>query len=244
MAYSTADAYVRALEAHASAAVSARLVSDIDADLNRAETLRAADTLTNVDVLRLQSAKAAAEQTSVRSDTSQTSSLAKLAVTIGLHDGDVVDISDDLPAQPPALAMTLDAAINRAVSARPELRAATERIAASRNIATSKWEQYVPAINGDRRLAAHDRPRAVPAGERGVHRATAPVEGLGLGQHPRRVKEAARTRTRPGRRRLARRPRPPRGAPHAGSKRRPGSRTLRPHRRSCRAPRRRIGCRR
>jgi outer membrane protein TolC len=147
-AYTTADAYVRALEAHASAEVSARLVSDIDADLKRAETLRAADTLTNVDVLRLQSAKAAAEQTSVRSDTSQTSSLAKLAVTIGLHDGDVVEITDDLPAQPPALAMTLDAAINRAISARPELRAARERIAASKNISTSKWEQYVPAING------------------------------------------------------------------------------------------------
>ena len=44
--------------------------------------------------------------------------------------------------------MTLDAAINRAVSARPELRAARERIAASKNISTSKWEQYVPAING------------------------------------------------------------------------------------------------
>jgi outer membrane protein TolC len=148
VAYSTADAYVRALEAHASAEVSARLVSDIDADLKRAETLRAADTLTNVDVLRLQSAKAAAEQTSVRSDTAQTSSLAKLAVTIGLHDGDVVEITDDLPPQPPALAMTLDAAINRAVSARPELRAAQERIASSKHISTSKWEQYVPAING------------------------------------------------------------------------------------------------
>ena len=146
-AYSTADTYVRALEAHASAEVSERLVSDIDADLKRAETLRAADTLTNVDVLRLQSAKAAAEQTAVRSDTSQTSSLAKLAVTIGLHDGDVVEISDDLPAQPPALAMTLDAAIERAIAARPELRVASERIAASGNITTSKWEQYVPAIN-------------------------------------------------------------------------------------------------
>jgi outer membrane protein TolC len=148
VAYSTADAYVRALEAHASAEVTARLVSDIDADLKRAETLRAADTMTNVDVLRLQSAKAAAEQNAVRTDTARTSSLAKLAVTIGLHDGDVVDISDDLPAQPPPLAMTLEAAQNRAIAARPELRAARERIAASENISTSKWEQYVPAING------------------------------------------------------------------------------------------------
>jgi outer membrane protein TolC len=146
-AYSTADAYIRALEAHASADVSARLVSDIDADLKRAEQLRAADTLTNVDVLRLQSAKAAAEQTAVRTDTSRTSSLARLAVTTGLHDGEAIDITDDLPAQPPALAMTLDQAIQRAMSTRPELRAANERIAASKNVVTSKWEQYVPSIN-------------------------------------------------------------------------------------------------
>jgi outer membrane protein TolC len=146
-AYSTADAYVRALEAHATAEVSARLVSDIDADLKRAETLRAADTLTNVDVLRLQSAKAAAEQTAVRTDTSQTSSLAKLVVTIGLRDGDEVDITDDLPPQPPSLTMSLDQAQKRAMSTRPELRAAAERIAASSDIKTSKWEQYVPSIN-------------------------------------------------------------------------------------------------
>lgn len=146
-AYSTADAYVRALEAHASADVSARLVQDIDADLQRAQKLRAADTLTNVDVLRLQSAKAAAEQTAVRTDTASTSAIAKLAVTIGLHDGDVVGITDDLPPQPPGLAMSLDQAINRAVLARPELRAAAERVASSANVATSKWEQYVPSIN-------------------------------------------------------------------------------------------------
>jgi outer membrane protein len=146
-AYSTADAYVRALEAHASADVSARLVQDIDADLQRAQKLRAADTLTNVDVLRLQSAKAAAEQTAVRTDTASTSAIAKLAVTIGLHDGEVVGITDDLPPQPPGLAMSLDQAINRAVSARPELRAAAERVASSADVATSKWEQYVPSIN-------------------------------------------------------------------------------------------------
>ena len=146
-AYSTADAYVRALEAHASAEVSARLVQDIDSDLQRAQKLREADTLTNIDVLRLQSAKAAAEQTAVRTDTSSTSSLAKLAVTIGLHDGDIVDVTDDLPPEPPVLAMPLDQAIARAMSTRPELRAAAERIAASANVATSKWEQYVPNIN-------------------------------------------------------------------------------------------------
>lgn len=145
-AYSTGDAYVRALEAHASADVSARLVQDIDVDLQNAQKLREADTLTNVDVLRLQSAKASAQQTAVRTETSSTSSIAKLAVTIGLHDGEAVDITDDLPAEPPALAMSLEQAINRAISTRPELRAAAERIASSADVATSKWEQYVPSI--------------------------------------------------------------------------------------------------
>lgn len=147
VAFSTADAYIRALEARASAEVSARLVSDIDADLKNAQTLRAADTLTNVDVLRLQSAKAAAEQTAQHSDTSQTSSLAKLVVTIGLRDGDAIEIADDLPPQPPPLAMSLDQSIARAISTRPELRAVKERLAATRNYATAAWEHYVPSIN-------------------------------------------------------------------------------------------------
>jgi outer membrane protein TolC len=146
-AYATADAYVRALEARASADVSARLVQDIDADLQRAQKLREADTLTNVDVLRLQSAKAAAEQTAVRTDTSSTSALAKLAVTIGLHGGQVVGVTDDLPPEPPALAIPLEQAIARAIAARPELRAAQERIAASANLVTSKWDQYLPSVN-------------------------------------------------------------------------------------------------
>jgi outer membrane protein TolC len=146
-AYSTADAYVRALEAHASADVSRRLVEDIDADLKRAQVLRSADTLTNVDVLRLQSAKAAAEQTAVRTETTSTSSLAKLAVTIGLHDGDIVDIVDDLPEAPPALVMPLDQAQARAIASRPELRAARERIAASEYITTTKRQEYGPSVN-------------------------------------------------------------------------------------------------
>jgi outer membrane protein TolC len=146
-AYSTADAYVRALQQHASADVSARLVQDIDADLQRAQKLREADTLTNVDVLRLQSAKAAAEQTAVRTDTDATSALAKLAVTIGLHDGDIVGVTDDLPPEPPAMTVGLDQAISRAISTRPELKAAQERVLASADVATSKWQQYVPSIN-------------------------------------------------------------------------------------------------
>ncbi len=146
-AYKTADAYLRLLEARAGATVAHRSVVDITAELGRAHTLRDADTLTNVDVLRLESAKAAADQAAVRADTAAAKAAAALVVTIGLHDGEAIDVVDDLPKAPPALAMSVDQAIARALQVRPELRGARERIAASNNLITSKRERYLPNIN-------------------------------------------------------------------------------------------------
>ena len=145
--YGTAEAYLRALEAHATADVAHRTVADIGAELEQTRKLRAADAATNIDVLRLESSKAAADQAAVGADSAAQIALARLAVTIGLPDGDILDIADDLPPTPPALAMTLEQAIARGISARPELRAAREHIAAAGDLVTSKKEQYLPSIN-------------------------------------------------------------------------------------------------
>jgi len=83
-AYATAEAFVRVLEARATADVAHQSVVDIAGSLDRAQKLRLADTLTNVDVLRLRSAKAAADQASVRADTTSEVAIAQLALTIGL----------------------------------------------------------------------------------------------------------------------------------------------------------------
>jgi outer membrane protein TolC len=146
-AYGTAGAYLHLLEARAGADVAHRSVADIQAELDQANKLRAADTLTNIDVLRLQSAKAAADQAAVRADTQVQQALAGLAVQIGLHDGEAVDISDDLPPTPPPLALSIDQAIERGIQTRPELRSAREKIASAGDVITSKKEEYLPSVN-------------------------------------------------------------------------------------------------
>ncbi|HEY3806416.1 MAG TPA: TolC family protein [Kofleriaceae bacterium] len=147
-AYRTADAYIRLLTARANADVAHKQVDDIQSELDRAKQLRAADTYTDIDVLRFQSAKAAADQTALKADSGTQSALGGLVVQIGLPDGTPVDISDDLPPAPPALAVTLDQAQHRALEARPELASSRELLEAAEANATAAWERYLPDIRG------------------------------------------------------------------------------------------------
>ncbi|HEY1556756.1 MAG TPA: TolC family protein [Kofleriaceae bacterium] len=146
-AYRTADTYVRVLEARASADVAHRSVADIQSELDRAVQLRQAETYTDIDVLRFRSAKAAADQSALRADTAAAQALARLVVQIGLHDGVAIDVVDNLPETPPALAMTLDVAQTRALAARPELHAARDRIAAAEHARRAAREKYLPNIS-------------------------------------------------------------------------------------------------
>ena len=146
-AYGTASAYVKVLEARAGADVAHRSVADIEAELEQAQKQRAADTLTNIDVLRLQSAKASADQAAVTADTKVQQALAQLVVQIGLHDGEAIEISDDLPPTPPAMTMSVDQAIARGVQARPELLSAREVVEGDRDLVTAKKEEYLPNVN-------------------------------------------------------------------------------------------------
>ncbi|MBV8763107.1 MAG: TolC family protein [Deltaproteobacteria bacterium] len=146
-AYRTATAYLRLLEARAGADIAHQSVTDIQAELEQTQKQRAADAATNIDVLRLQSAKAAADQSAVRADTQVQQAVAALVVQIGLHDGESIDIADDLPPAPPAMALSLDQAIQRGLQARPELRSAKEQIASADDVVTSKKEEYLPSVN-------------------------------------------------------------------------------------------------
>jgi len=145
-AYRTADAYIRVLEARAGADVAHQTVADIASGLERANQLRAADTYTDIDVLRFKSAKAAADQTALRADTATQTTLANLTVQLGLRDGAPIDISDDLPPQPPILAMTLDQAQQRAIQTRPELKGSREKLASAEANRVAAKERYLPDI--------------------------------------------------------------------------------------------------
>ncbi len=145
-AYKTADAYIRVLEARASAIVAHQTVEDIQGGLDRANQLRQADTYTDIDVLRFKSAKAAADQTALRADTAAQTSLAALTVQLGLPDGAAIEIGDDLPPAPPQLAMSLQQAQDRAIGARPELKQAHERVASYEDQRLAAKVKYLPDV--------------------------------------------------------------------------------------------------
>ncbi|HEV7559830.1 MAG TPA: TolC family protein [Kofleriaceae bacterium] len=144
--YKTADAYLRVLEARAAAQVAHQSVEDIASELDRAEKLRKADTYTDVDVLRFKSAKAAADQAALHADNAKEAAGASLVVQIGLADGEVLDVTDDLPTPAPAMTMTLEQAQQRAMTTRPELRAARERLRAAEDSRKVAKLGYFPDI--------------------------------------------------------------------------------------------------
>jgi OMF family outer membrane factor len=145
-AYRTAEAYLRVLSERASADVANRSVTDIQSELDRAIQLRQAETYTDIDVLRFRSAKATADRAALRADTSAQTALARLVVTMGLRDGTAIDVTDDLPATPPAMVMSLDQAMVRAMAARPELKAAQARVAAAGEQRQAAFDRYFPDV--------------------------------------------------------------------------------------------------
>lgn len=147
-AYRTADAYLRVLQSRATADVAHKQVDDIQSELDRAKQLRAADTYTDIDVLRFQAAKAAADQTALKADTLTQSSLGGLILQLGVPDGSPIDVADDLPPSPPSLAVSLDQAQRRAIQARPELASARDQIDAAHANARAAWLRYFPDIRG------------------------------------------------------------------------------------------------
>jgi outer membrane protein TolC len=146
VAYHAADAYLHVLVARATADVAHHSVVDIQGGVDRAEKLRAAETYTDLDVLRFRSAKAAADQNALRADAAAQLAIAELVVQLGLREGTPIELADDLPAAPPPLAMTIEQAQARALSARPELAAAREQIAAADNQRRAARERYLPDV--------------------------------------------------------------------------------------------------
>jgi outer membrane protein len=146
VAYRVAEAYLAALRAQAASTVAHQSVTTLTAELERARNLRAADTLNDIDVLRLQSAKAAADQFAVRADTAVQEAAARLGLAVGLTGGEEVEVVDDLPTDPPDLAMPAADAEQRALAARPELRASRERLAAVDDDRAAARMEYVPTV--------------------------------------------------------------------------------------------------
>ena len=156
--------------------------------LDRAEQLRAADTLTDLDVLRLLSAKAAADS-ALRADDASRPSLAAARAQLGLHDGDASSSTIFRPA-----AAARDDARAGATARSRRARSSAPRASGSPPPRTSgrpSGSSTSPTSARSPR-GSTDRPAAVPAGERGVHRSAGSTGTVGLGRAPRRRRGRAR----------------------------------------------------
>jgi outer membrane protein TolC len=144
-----AEAYVHVLAKRAAADVAHKTVTQIEGQLERAQKLRAADTYNDIDVLRFKSAKAAADRAALKADTDASTALAAFTVTLGLRDGDPIDVVDDLPSQMPPMAMTIAQAQDRALSSRPEVHASRDRLEAAHHYERASYAGYVPDVRAE-----------------------------------------------------------------------------------------------
>src|SRR5690606_3849046 len=148
VAYRAAEAYLRALQARAAADVAGALVTQVEAQLERAEALRDGGALGQVDVLRIKAAADEARAGALRAEADATTAGRAVALAIGLDPRQTFGLTDDLPATPPEVRWGEDQAVRMALDARPELVAAREREAQAHTAESAAKAAYLPTVSG------------------------------------------------------------------------------------------------
>jgi outer membrane protein len=143
-----AESFLRALQARAFVDIAAQSLTQVGAQLDRAKALERAGVLGAVDVLRLEAARAAAEQAALRAESGKAIADRALVLSLGIEDRSlVIEPVDDLPSPPPKVTVSTGGA-KKASEARPEIAAAKERVyqaEAGRGVAIS---QFFPGVVG------------------------------------------------------------------------------------------------
>lgn len=121
------EAYLGLLQARALHDVSEKSLRQVEAQLQRAETLERGGIMQRVDVLRLTAARDNARHAVLHAQTSVTTAGEALVLALGLPAGTALDVVDDLPDPPAPLTLTAQDALSEAKTTRPEIIAARER---------------------------------------------------------------------------------------------------------------------
>lgn len=143
-----AEAYLRLLQANATAEVAGKTLGQLEAQLERARALEQAGVLGRVDVLRLISTRDGARQGLLRAQTGVAVASATLTLALDLKPEAVVEVVDDLPDPPPPIALTEANAVHAATGARPELSASRERTVQAQEGPTVAKAQLLPNVMG------------------------------------------------------------------------------------------------
>ena len=146
VAYQTAEAYLGALQAQALAQVAAQTLQQLDADHQHAQALLKAGVLQRVDVLRLEVERARVEQQQLEAQTAALGDRRRLALLLGLPDGNELALVD-IDTTPPALPFDEDEAVARARRDRADARVASaNRQVAELGVAVSR-ASYFPSVS-------------------------------------------------------------------------------------------------
>lgn len=124
VAAQTAELYLRIMQARAGVEIAASAVVQLDAQLARAKALEAAGVLGRVDVMRIDSARAQAQQSELAAREGLARAEDALTLLLGLPSGTAIETIDDLPKALPAVPWDEAAAVALAREHRPELRTA------------------------------------------------------------------------------------------------------------------------
>jgi len=147
VATNVASAYLGVLLARATNQIAQQRTQLVQAQLERARTLKEGGVLGQVDVMRLEAALAAARRQAITSASEAESAEDSLVLAIGLPEGMKIELVDELPAQVSAAPMSPDEAVRQAVRRRPELRAARARADQARSGARVQMADLFPNVS-------------------------------------------------------------------------------------------------
>jgi outer membrane protein len=122
------DAYLKLLQAQSQSEVAAKSVTQLDAQVTRAQVLEKSGVMGQVDVLRLVSARDAAKGIQVQARAGVEIARAALVLALTLPPGTPVEVVDDFPDPPPPLNYTESQVTDLALKERPEMAAANQRV--------------------------------------------------------------------------------------------------------------------
>ena len=145
LAYRAAEAYLGALQAATLRDVAQTSVTQIEANLTRAEALEAAGILFDVDLLRLQAQRDALIQQVLEAQSTYDVARRGLALLLGLPDGTELELAP-VDTSPPAVPGTEAEAAAAARRKRPELRAAEAQLAQARLGIAVQRANYYPNV--------------------------------------------------------------------------------------------------
>ncbi len=145
VAYQVAEVYLSGLQMGTLRAIAATTVTQIEANIVRAQALETAGILSDLDIYRLEASRDQARQQVLEAEVGAESARRALSLLVGTADGTELELVD-LDTTPPELGWTEDEAVAAARKHRPEARVAGARARQARLGIKVARAQYLPSV--------------------------------------------------------------------------------------------------